>query len=386
MIPKNLVLLGIGHTNAHIVRQWETNPIEGCELTCISKFATATYSGMLPGTLGGQFNDDEMRIDLDALCQRAGAKLILAETNGLDLKAGKVLFADHDAIPFDALSIGVGSMPAGWEMHAAAASLVPIKPMQTFLTRLNQRLETTQADTKQASKVAIVGGGVASVEIALCLLQHCERQQLSRQVSVEIFTSSDSVAEGMTQRSVRRIQRILASRGVRVTTGQRVTHVGDKFLETEDGSRYDAEVVIWATGAAAPPVLKQLNLQTDDRGFIATSKTLQSLTDPRVFAVGDSGTIVESPVPKAGVYAVRQCPVLWHNLRAFLLGGSMNAFDPQSDFLKLLNTGDGKALLQYGCITAHRRWCWHLKTWIDKRFVSEFQVDRRVDSSNQEAN
>ncbi|KLU07535.1 NADH dehydrogenase-like protein [Rhodopirellula islandica] len=385
-MAKNLVLLGVGHTNAHIVQQWETNPIEGCELTCISKFATATYSGMLPGTLGDQFTDGEMRIDLKALCKRAGARLILAETSGLDLKTGKVLFADHEAVAFDALSIGVGSMPAGWETHAEAASLVPIKPMQTFLPRLNQHLATAQADRKRPSKVAIVGGGVASVEIALCLLQHCERQKLSRQVSIEIFTSSETVAEGMTPRSVRRIEQILASRGIQVIAGQRVTHVGDTFLETENGDRHESEVVIWATGAAAPPVLSKLGLQTDDRGFIATSKTLQSLTDPRVFAVGDSGTILESPVPKAGVYAVRQCPVLSHNLQAFLSGGSMDAFDPQSDFLKLLNTGDGKALLQYGCITAHRRWCWQLKTWIDKRFVSEFQVDRCVDSSNQEAN
>ncbi|MFG0265736.1 MAG: FAD-dependent oxidoreductase, partial [Rhodopirellula sp. JB055] len=370
----------------HIVRQWETNPIQGCELTCVSKFATATYSGMLPGTLGGQFNDGEMRIDLAALCERARAKLILADTTGLDLETGTLLFADHDAVPFDALSIGVGSMPAGWAKHADSASLVPIKPMQTFLARLNQRMETPPKDVARPSKVAIVGGGVASVEIALCLLQQCERNALSRQVAIEIFTSSETVAEGMTPRSVRRIQRILASRGIQVNAGQRVTHVGDTFLETETGDRHESEVVIWATGAAAPPVLAKLGLQIDDRGFIATSKTLQSLTDPRVFAVGDSGTILESPVPKAGVYAVRQCPVLAHNLRAFLSGGSLNTFEPQSDFLKLLNTGDGKAFLQYGCVTAHRRWCWHLKTWIDKRFVSEFQVDGGIDSSHQEAN
>lgn len=385
MANKNIVLLGVGHTNAHIVHQWESDPVEGCTLTCVSKFPSATYSGMLPGTLGCQFDDDEMRIDLAALCERAGAKLVLAATNGLDLQTGSLHFSDHDSVPFDVLSIGVGSMPAGWETHANAKSLVPIKPMQTFLDRLRQRVNTVVNLAKDPNnnaslarsttiRVAIVGGGVASVEIAFCLLQHCKKRNINCEFSIEIFTSGDTVAEGMKPRSVHKIRRLLKARSIHITPGSRVTEVGDDFIMTEDGSRHETDVVIWSTGAAAPPVLGQLNLQTDERGFIATSPKLQSLSDPRVFAVGDSGTVIESPSPKAGVYAVRQCPILWHNLRAFLSGGLMKKFEPQSDFLKLLNTGDDKALLEYGPITTHARWCWHLKTWIDKRFISELKV------------
>jgi len=257
--------------------------------------------------------------------------------------------------------------------------------MQTFLARLQQRLNDVVDLAKDSSstgslakstttRVAIVGGGVASVEIALCLLQQCEKRNLRCNWSIEIFTSSDTVAQGMRRKSVQRIEQILRSRSIRITPGYRVTKVGDDFIDSGDGDRREADVVIWATGAAAPQVLGKLGLQTDDRGFIATSPTLQSLTDPRIFAVGDSGTVIESPSPKAGVYAVRQCPILWHNLRAFFSAGSMRTFEPQADFLKLLNTGDGKALLEYGPFTFHARWCWHLKTWIDKRFISEFQV------------
>lgn len=376
MSRRSLVLLGIGHTNAHIVKEWQHNPIMDCQLTCVSTFCNATYSGMLPGTLGGQFDEEEMQIDLAELCNRCGAKLILANTNGLDLTSGKLHFDDHESISFDALSIGVGSMPAGWEKHGKADSLVPIKPMQTFLRRLSQRIESVNKASSGPLKVVVVGGGVASVEIALCLHQQCEARNTNRDFSIEIFTSSDTVAEGMTPRSIRRIERILESRNIRITTGRRVSEVGDDFITTEDGSRYDADIVIWATGAAAPPVLGKLSLTTDKRGFIATTSTLQSLTDPRVFAVGDSGTVIDNPSPKAGVYAVRQCPILEHNLRAFFADELMEMYMPQSDFLKLLNTGDGKAFLQYGLITAHARWCWHLKTWIDQRFVTPFQLAR----------
>lgn len=371
---KNIVLLGIGHTNAHIVHQWERDPLENCTLTCVSKFPTATYSGMLPGTLGGQFRDQQMRIDLAALCDRAEARLILADTDGLDLQAGRLHFSDHESIALDVLSIGVGSMPAGWEQHAGVPSLVPIKPMQTFLERLQQRIAEIGYHSGQTLNVSVVGGGVASVEIALCLQQLMERQNPSFSPQIEIVSSSARIADGMKARSIRRLEGILRARGISLRLGCRVTEVAADSITTQAGRCLEADIVIWATGAAPPPVLSKLDLQTDERGFIATSDTLQSLSDRRVFAVGDSGTVLASPAPKAGVYAVRQSPILWHNLRALACGGVMKKFDPQADFLKLLNTGDGKALLEYGPLTTHARWCWYLKTWIDKRFVSEFQA------------
>ncbi len=367
---KHIVLLGIGHTNAHIVKEWASDPIFGCTLTCISKFPTATYSGMLPGTLGLQYSDDEMRIDLRQLVDRAGATLILADTCGLDLATGEIRFSDHEPISFDVLSIGVGSMPAGWQQQADSPLMVPIKPMQTFLRRLDEHLRPTD----RPIRVAIVGGGVAGVEIACCLQQRLRKREQDDETTIEIFTSSDRVADGMADRSIRRIEKLLADRYIAVHHGQRVTEVDETELITGDGNRHRADCVVWATGAVAPPVLAKLGLQSDNRGFVATSETLQSLSDPRIFAVGDSGTVTASPSPKAGVYAVRQCPILWHNLRASVTGGAMKSFSPQSDFLKILNTGDGKALLQYRWITAHARWCWKLKTWIDKRFVREFQV------------
>ena len=381
MTRKQIVLLGIGHTNAHVVKQWATDPILDCSLVCISKFPSATYSGMLPGTLARQFRDDEMRIDLTELAKRCGAEMILADTTGIDLEQGTIHFSDHPNVRFDAMSIGVGSMPAGWQDHDDNASVVPVKPMQTFIARINDRLETVvnRRDAERNGKsveVAIVGGGVSSVEIAFCLLQQCKERKIQDKISVKIFTSGDSVAGGMKPRSVRRIKRLLKSQSIQVVAGQRVGYVREDHLVTDDENQHRADCVIWATGAAAPPVLGRLGLKTDQRGFIATKKSLQSLSDPRIFAVGDSGTVIESPSPKAGVYAVRQCPILWHNLRSLLQGGEMKSFHPQSDFLKLLNTGDGKALLEYGPLTTHARWCWRLKTWIDKRFVSEFQVQK----------
>ena len=330
---------------------------------------------MLPGTLGGQFTDQQWRIDLAALCDRCGARFVVANVIGLDLDEGCLKFSDHPNTRFDALSIGVGSVPAASAEHEGVASMVPIKPMQTFLQRFKMRMDAVTQRRTGPVKVAIVGGGVASVEIACCLQQHYERSGHTSELVIRVFTGDDRIARGMKPRSIRKIERLFINRGIRVNHNSLVTKVGNDWIGIEDGTRHAADVVVWTTGAAAPPVLHQLNLRTDRRGFIATSDTLQSLSDPRVFAVGDAGTVMEAPSPKAGVYAVRQGPVLSHNVRAFMAGGPMKKFSPQSNFLKLLNTGDGRALLEYGAFTIHARWCWHLKTGIDKRFIRQYQTN-----------
>lgn len=328
---------------------------------------------MLPGTIARQYRDQDMRIDLQRLCERASARLLIADVKGLDLDSGMIEFDNHPPIAFDLLSIGVGSLPAGWQAFAQSPSVVAIKPMQTFMERLEARIRFVEANRTGKLRIGIVGGGVAGVEIAFCLHASMHQRNSGRDFEITLYTAGQSVAEGMRPGSIRRIERLLDQRGIHVCRNQRVGQVTDTSLITDDQQSHRVDCVIWATGAAAPPVLGKLGLQTDAQGFIATSNTLQSLTDQRIFAVGDAGTIISTPTAKAGVYAVRQCPILWHNLRAMLTQQSLVHYRPQRDFLKLINTGDGKSLMEYKRLTFHARWCWLLKTAIDKRFIREFQ-------------
>jgi NADH dehydrogenase FAD-containing subunit len=93
-----------------------------------------------------------------------------------------------------------------------------------------------------------------------------------------------------------------------------------------------------------------------------------------VFAVGDSGTIAGAPTPKAGVYAVRQGPILWENIQCLLAGAPLRPYVPQSGFLRLLNTGEGRAIGEWKAWSFEGRWLWRLKDRIDRRFVARYQV------------
>ena len=246
----NIVLLGVGHTNAHVVRMWKMQPLAGAQLVCVSNFPVATYSGMLPGVLAGQYPVSEMEIDLVRLCQSAGARLIVSEVTGLDVEKRRIEFRDRPPLPFQLLSIGVGSQPtfAGVEV-ASEDALVAVKPMQTFLPRLQQRMRTVEAaNPNQPVKIGIVGGGIGSIEIAFCLNRRFSDSDQSN-VKLSLVTGGDRVGAGLSDSAAQLVQEQLDKQGIVVHAGNRVKKVDANSIELTNGNRIDADVIIWATGA-----------------------------------------------------------------------------------------------------------------------------------------
>jgi len=382
---RDIVLLGVGHTNAHVLRMWRMSPVPDARLTCVSNFPVVTYSGMLPGVLAGQYPPERMEIDLVRLCAAAGARLIVDDVSGLDVPRRKLLFPDRAPVRFDVLSIGIGSIPQSGGVPLDGESLLTIKPMQTFLARLSRRLEfcaqARSAATRQGSaamehpplRLCIVGGGAGGVEIAFCIPHFIQRITSNLALELTLIHSSANLIPGAKSRTSDITRRQLQSRGVELHAGRSVKLVSVTEVTLDDGQQIPADLVIWATGAAPPPLLADLDLPKDSRGFLLTRPTLQTTADAPIFVVGDTGTRETNSTAKAGVYAVRQGPVLWKNLQHCLAGRPLVPYEPQSDFLKLLNTGDGRAIGEYKGLTLHNAALWRLKDWIDGRFMDKYQ-------------
>ncbi|MBI3838050.1 MAG: selenide, water dikinase SelD [Planctomycetia bacterium] len=370
----DIVLLGAGHTNAHVLRMWRMTPRADSRLTLVSDFSLATYSGMLPGTLAGLYPPERMQIDLVRLCAAAGARFIRADVTGLDLNRRELLLLGRPPVPFDVLSIGIGSvpkLPAGIDCSSWALT---IKPMQTFLARLDERLmKLCEAVVDRPWRIAIVGSGAGGLEIAFCLPPHLARLYPGSRFQLMVVDSNRGILAGADPGMVRRARRELESRRVELVLGREVVNLHDGRMGLSNGDEMNVDLAIWATSAAAPPILANLGLPTDDRGFLLTRATLQTVADAPVFVVGDSGTNVDSPAPKAGVYAVRQGPILWENLRRQLDGQRLLPYAAQKGFLKLLGTGDRRAILAYKGQSFHAAWCWKLKNRIDSQFMDKFQ-------------
>jgi NADH dehydrogenase FAD-containing subunit len=111
------------------------------------------------------------------------------------------------------------------------------------------------------------------------------------------------------------------------------------------------------------------------------NRYLQSVAYPEIFGGGDCISFQDRPLDKVGVYAVRQNPILFHNLMAALEGGRFNDFEPDEVYLLIFNSGDGKAIFHRKNWVFDGRAAFLLKDYIDRRFIRKFQVSGELAES-----
>jgi selenide,water dikinase len=363
-LTRDVVLIGGGHTHALVLRRWGMDPLAGARLTLIDPNPTAPYSGMLPGHIAGHYARADLEIDLVRLARFAGARLILGRVAGLDPLRREVHVPGRPPIRYDVASLDIGvtsELPdlPGFSAHALAA-----KPLGRFA----DRWEAFCAAPPAPAQVVALGGGVAGVELAMACAH-----RLGAGAQVTVVEAGDRLLAGLNPATRQALEDALSAQGIAARLGVRATEVGADHVALSDGTRLAAHVVIGATGARPQDWLTEAGLALVD-GFIAVDDQLRSVSDARVFAVGDCAHMGFAPRPKAGVFAVRQAPILYHNLRADLTGRRRKRYAPQQDYLKLISVGRKAAVADKAGMRSSGAWLWWLKNRIDRKFMDQFHA------------
>jgi len=244
-----------------------------------------------------------------------------------------------------------------------------VKPVDEFLRAWEVLRERARSEDL---RITVVGAGAAGVEVILAM-QHALGGPGGRG-EFHLVSDMPQILPSHSPRARRLLERILRERGIRVQSGRAVQAAEPGGLRFASGGAIAADAVVWTVGAGPLPWLARSGLATDTRGFVAVDKHLRSLSHPEVFAAGDSATVLSSPNPKSGVYAVRQGPLLAVNLERALTGAPLAAFRPQRRALALISAGGHHAVACYGPLALEGRWVWHWKDWIDRRFMARYRV------------
>ena len=375
-VLRDIVLVGGGHSHVGVLRRFAMNPVAGVRLNLICSDSHTPYSGMLPGYIAGHYDYDQVHIDLDRLCVFAGARMFRTEAIGIDRAAGRVLCRDRPAIPYDLLSINIGSTPQMAQVNGAGEFAVPVKPIRQFNDRWLELLERVRRHPGRTT-IAVVGGGAGGVELTLAMQYRLrnELRALNRdpdELAFHLFTASADILPTHNPGVRQRFERVLAERGVALHRSAEVRQVSASGLTSADGQDWRADEVVWVTQAGGAPWLRATGLALDAGGFIEVNDNLQSVTDARIFAAGDIAAIIGRPLEKAGVFAVRMGRPLADNLRRSVLGQPLQPYRPQRHWLALISTGDRHAIASRGALGFEGDWVWRWKDWIDRRFMSRF--------------
>lgn len=367
--PRRLLLLGGGHAHVHVLRDLAQHPLPGVELTLVTPFLRQMYSGMMPGLVAGHYGAAQCAIPLAPLAAAAGVRLLQTAATAIDAAAREVQLADGGRLAYDLLSLDLGASMDRNRLPGARQHALFVRPIEHFVQRLDDLLDLA---ARRVLDVVVVGGGAAGVELALAL-QHRLASAGEERARVALVTGGAPPLAGYPARVVALGRAALRRRRVTVFEDSCLL-IRAGQMQLASGARIACDAPVLATGAEAPAWLAGSGLALDERGFVRTGATLQSVSHPEVLAAGDVASRHDAPHPRSGVYAVRAGPPLARNLRLALAGAPLMPYQPQPRTLNLISCGERRAIVSWGGWSAEGRWAWWWKDRIDRGFVARYSA------------
>ncbi len=389
-VLKDLVLIGGGHSHVAVLKRFGMKPIDGLQITLITRDVHTPYSGMLPGYIAGHYTYDESHIDLRPLASFAGARLIHASANFIDLENKQVHCDGRPSFRYDVLSINTGSTPSQIEVPGSEQFTIPVKPINEFLVGWDEVMQQVQRK-KGNAQIVIVGAGAGGVELSLSTQFHLQKMLAQHSLpnnglQFHVVSSGDTILPTHNRSVQKQFYRVLAERGIKVHLSDKAKRVDENLLELDSGETLQADTIFWTTHASAPSWFKESGLAVDEQGFIQVNDSLRSVSHENVFAAGDVASVVNFPRPKSGVFAVRQGKPLHKNIRRALTNRPLKRHVPQIDFLSLISTGNQYAIASRGNFAWQGAWVWKLKDHIDRKFMRKYSdLPEMEDKQNSES-
>lgn len=365
---KQLVLVGGGHAHMTVMSKLDHYAQRGHQVTLISLYPYHYYSGMGPGLLSGIYKPEEVRFHVQKMVEDRGGTFVQGSVVRVDPKRRVLFLNSGEQVGYDVVSFNVGSHVPAHSAPVSDPNVYTAKPVQNLF---KARQAILQRGNREKLKLVVIGGGPSALEISGNLWKLVHDNRIPAKINL---LAGRKFLSRFPEKLRELAMRSFEERGIEVTEGVRVGQIDSAHAFLEDGGEYPFDFLFLAWGIRPSALFKESGLPTGKDGGLLVNNYLQSVEYPEIFGGGDCISLKGRTLDKVGVYAVRQNPILHHNLMTALDGGNMKRFETSEVYLLLFNLGDGRAIFR------RKRWIFCgklnflLKDYIDKRFMKKFQV------------
>lgn len=369
-------------------------------ITLIDGNTESVYYGSIPDNIAeskdSNLTKPEWRIDLNHICtvhnHRNNIRFVHGIVTDIDLSERSIYVDDGSQVRYDVLAIDIGSKSKSIaDIPGAFRNVIPTRPIKYLMDRLEEiekedfcadsYTHVSDSDTLELEQppltVAVVGGGASGIELALSIVGKWKPLLKGRAMSVRLVTSEQTLLPEIPY-ARKRLKDILADSGIFMIFQSAVDRVEEGCLHLESGMSIPFSYCFWATGAAphhlARTQLPKNGLAISKEGWIEVNSMLQSMSHPEVFAAGDCSSL-EKPLPKAGIFALQEGPVMAENLERFVRQQHLHEFHPDMDDLQFLSCGDGTAMGFAFGLVLRGEWVYQVKQAMDRHHFLTLKGD-----------
>lgn len=367
-MAQRLLLLGGGHAHMVTLANLKQLRDQGHDVVVVQPAEHHYYSGMGPGMLSRIYRPEEIRFATRQVVEQQGAEFIQARAVSIDAPSREVLLDNGQTLSYDVLSCNVGSsVPAVPGQDEGVC--FSVKPIASLLEAQSRVLDMV---SRGRTRLGVVGGGAAALEVA-GNLHRLVQDAGGHQALITVFAGRGFLTK--LKEPIRKLARKnLARRGIDIVEQGYVHRLGRNELELDTGRIFDMDLTMLALGVKPSSLFRDSGLRTGPDGGLTVNRYLQHPDYPEIFGGGDCIHFQDQPLDKVGVYAVRENPVLYHNLEATLNQAELQPFEPGGDYLLIYNLGDGTGVFNKGRLTFGGKPAFWIKDWIDRRFMKRFQA------------
>jgi NADH dehydrogenase FAD-containing subunit len=366
---KHLVLVGGGHAHLTVLLNIADFVQRGHRVTLIGPSPHHYYSGMGPGMLSGIYRPQEVRFQGKKMVEDRGGFFVEDRVIRINPDQRTLNLQSGNQIDYDVASFNTGSdVPLKSLVSAPRENIIPVKPVFNLLQA--RRWIIPRLKEKEMNFV-VLGGGPAGLEVTANLWRLVQDNRGQARITL---IAGSRLLGGLSERVRTLALGALNSKGIVVIEGKHGKEFAREEIRLVDGSSHSFDLAFVALGVQPSSIFADSGIPAGPDGGLLVNPYLQSVAHPEMFGGGDCISFAERPLAKVGVYAVRQNPILRHNLLAALEGKEMQPFIPQRDYMLIFNMGNGRGILWKKNFVWEGRLAFLLKDYIDRKFMKKFQV------------
>ena len=339
-------------------------------ITLIDKSKTHVWKPLLHEIAAGSMNPERHELVYLAQAHWHHFNFRLGSMDALDRAKQEISIAPHydedghEVIPrrtfkYDTLIMAVGSTTNDFGIKGAREHSIALDTQdqaEKFHRRLHNALlrAQTQPEAVRAGQleVVIVGAGATGVELSAEL--HNTTRELTaygldkinpdRDIRISLIEASERVLPALPPKLSNLVDLELRKLRVNLYTGERVTEVTSKGIQTHSGRFIPSELVVWAAGIKAPDFLRDLDgLETNRINQLVVKRNLQTTMDDNIFAFGDCAACPwpghDTAVPPRAQAAHQQASMLFKTVKYRVAGRTDYPEFNYRDYGSLVNLG-----------------------------------------------
>jgi NADH:quinone reductase (non-electrogenic) len=345
-------------------------------VTLVDRSAIHVWKPLLHEVAAGRMDADAHDLDYPAIAHWHGFRFVQGALAGLDrarrcIRLDAVHSADGEQIlpprtlEYDTLIVCIGSVSNDFGVPGVARNAISLD-MPDDAERFHRRLiaACVRADARAAAgepaqvHIVIIGAGATGVELAAEIRQttraHAgyglEHLDPARNIRLTLLEAAPRILPQLSERLSVAAAELLQRLDVDVRAAQRVTDVDSEGVRTHSGEFFRGDLVVWAAGIMAPPVLRALDgLEANRANQLVVDATLQTTRDTNIFAFGDCAAVPwlgQPPgaiLPPRAQVAHQQATLLAKSMKARLAGRPLPEFRFH-DFGSLVSLGQLSAV------------------------------------------